>query len=351
MTATSSMELGPREVEQREFITDIKQKVRAAQYEAMRAVNAWLVGLYWEIGKAIAGKQKQGWGKAVVPTLSFELQKEFPGMGGFSERNLWQMAQLYTEYHAIENLQPLVAEISWSKHLVILNRCKDNLQRQFYIQATKKFGWTKNVLIHQIEGQSYEKYLLNQTNFEQTLPDTIKSQAILAVKDEYVFNFMNLAEEHSESQLEQALVNNIRAFLLEMNGQFAFMGNQYRLDVGGTEYFIDLLLYHRHLRCLVAVELKVGEFMPEHKGKMEFYLSVLNDRAKLPGENDAIGIIICKGKNRTVVEYSLRTSILPIGVASYTTTPKLPENYQHFLPDGETITQKMRDFFQPTSTP
>jgi predicted nuclease of restriction endonuclease-like (RecB) superfamily len=327
------------------FIAEIKQKIRQAQYEAMRAVNVHLVNIYWEIGRAIAEKQQESWGKAVVPNLSKELQKEFPGVGGYSVGNLWLMAQFYTEYHDVSNLVPLVREISWSKHVTILKRCKDNLQRQFYIQATKKFGWTKNVLIHQIEGKTYEKYLLNQTNFDQTLPENIKNQAVLAVKDEYSFEFLNLRDEHSESELETALVNNIRAFLLEMNFQFAFVGNQFKVQVDDNEYFIDLLLYHRQLQCLVAIELKVGEFMPEYKGKMEFYLSILNDKIKLPNENDAIGIIICKEKNRTVVEYSLKTSNMPIGVATYKTTAKLPKNYQKFLPDSDTIIKKMEDYF------
>jgi predicted nuclease of restriction endonuclease-like (RecB) superfamily len=331
---------------QLDFIAEIKQKIRAAQYEAMKSVNIQLLTLYWEIGKSIAEKQQEGWGKAVVPTLSAELQKEFPGATGFSVTNLWTMAQFYTEYHDVINLQPLVGEISWAKHVVILNKCKDNLERQFYIQATKKFGWTKNVLIHNMEEKTYEKYLLNQTNFEQTLPETIKNQAILAVKDEYSFGFLSLAGQHSENELETALVNNIRAFLLEMNYQFAFVGNQFRVEVDDNEYFIDLLLYHRGLQSLVAVELKIGEFQPEYKGKMEFYLTLLNEKVKMPKENDAIGIIICKEKNRTVVEYSLRTSTMPIGVATYTTMANLPENYQKLLPDGKIIAQKLEDYFR-----
>jgi len=339
------MEIATFEKIQLNFIAEIKQKIRQAQYEAMRSVNVQLVNLYWEIGKAISEKQQENWGKAIVPTLSKELQKEFPGTGGFSVGNLWLMAQFYNEYHSVSNLVPLVREISWSKHVTVLKRCKDNLERQFYIQATKKFGWTKNVLIHNIESKNYEKYLLSQTNFEQTLPESIKNQAILAVKDEYTFDFLSLGEEHSENQLETALVNNIRAFLLEMNFQFAFVGNQFKINIDDKEYFIDLLLYHRQLQCLVAIELKVGEFIPEYKGKMEFYLSILNDKVKLPNENDAIGIIICKEKNRTVVEYSLKTSNMPIGVATYTTTPKLPENYRKFLPDSETIIEKLEGYF------
>ena len=328
------------------FIAEVKEKVHRAQYEAMRSANTRLVCLYWEIGKAIAEKLKEDWGKAVVPVLSKELQKEFPGVRGFAVGNLWFMARFYTEYHENEKLYPLIKEISWAKHIVILNHCNDDLERQFYILSTKKFGWTRAVLIHQIENKTYERYLLNQTNFEDTLPEDIKNQAIFPVKDEYSFELNDLGEEHSESQLEAALVKNIRSLLLEMDFQFAFIGNQFRLEVDDKEFFIDLLLYHRQLRCLVAVELKVGEFIPEFKGKMEFYLSVLNDKVKLPDENDAIGIIICKEKNRTIVEYSLKTSNMPIGVATYSTVAKLPKDYMKYLPDGETIAKKLDEFFK-----
>ena len=290
--------------------------------------------------------QSKGWGKAIVPTLSKELQLEFPKMRGFSVGNLWQMAQFYAEYQSDVNLVPLVREISWSKHITILKKCKDNQQRQYYILATKKFGWTKNVLIHQIDNQSYEKYLLNQTSFDKTLPEKIKNQAYLAVKDEYTFDFLDLTDQHSESELEQALIKNIRQFLLEMGSDFTFVGNQYRLFVEDKEYRIDLLLYHRKLQSLIAIDLKIGEFEPEHKGKMEFYLSVLNDTVKLPHEHPAIGIIICKSKNRTVVEYSLQTTTLPIGVATYTTSGELPDSYQALLPSPEDIVEKLGGFIK-----
>jgi predicted nuclease of restriction endonuclease-like (RecB) superfamily len=241
-----------------------------------------------------------------------------------------------------------LSRISWSKHVSILKKCKDNLQRYFYINATKKYGWTKNVLIHQIENGTYEKYLLNQTNFEQALPQSIKNQGLLAVKDEYTFDFLNLSDQHSESDLEQGLVKNIRSFLLEMGHHFTFVGNQYRLEVEGNEYFIDLLLYHRAMQCLVAIELKVGEFLPEHKGKMEFYLEVLNDKIKLPHEKDAIGIIICKSKKRTIVEYALKSSKQPIGVATYTISPNLPPEYQHLLPDHDSIVERINANFYTT---
>jgi len=329
-----------------QFISEIKDKVRQAQYEALQAVNTHLINLYWELGKAISEKQKENWGKAIVTTLSEELKKEFPESGGFSTSNLWYMVQFYTEYHNDTNLQPLVGEISWTKHVVILSKCKDPQQRQFYILSTKKFGWTKNVLLHQIENKTYEKYLLNQTNFDQALPDNIRKQAKLAVKDHYTFDFLELSSKHSEYELEQQLIKYIREFLLELGSDFAFIGNQYKLNIGNKEYKIDLLLFHRKLQSLIAVELKIGEFEPEHKGKMEFYLNILNKTVKQDHENPAIGIIICKEKNRTVVEYSLQTSKQPIGVATYTTANTLPEKYKLLLPATEEIAQKLNDFLK-----
>lgn len=331
---------------QKNFISSVKEKIRLAQYESLKEVNTQLTKLYWDIGREISEKQSESWGKSTVSVLSKELQKEFPGVGGFSERNLWLMAQFYNEYKDVEFLQPLVAEIGWTKHIAIMGKCKDNQERRFYIMSTKKFGWSKNVLIHQIENKTYEKYLLGQTNFDAVLPAKIKNQALLAIKDEYTFGFLELSDEHSEKELESALVNNVRAFLLEMGSQFTFLGNQFKLQVEDKEYFIDLLLFHRELQCLVAIELKIGEFQPEYKGKMEFYLSLLNDKVKLPHENDAIGIIICKEKNRVIVEYSLKTSSMPIGVSTYTTAAKLPKDYKKLLPDGKTISQKLDRFFQ-----
>lgn len=328
------------------FISEIKQKVRSAQYEALKVVNVQLINLYWEIGKSIAEKQIENWGKSVVPVLSTELQKEFPGIGGFSTTNLWLMSQLYSEYQAVEFLHPLVGEISWSKHIAILNKCKNNKERQFYILSTKKFGWTKNILIHQIENKTFENYLLNQTNFNETLPEKIKNQAHLAIKDEFTFDFLNLTNEHSEIELEQALIQNIRSFLIELGDSYTFVGNQFKVVVSNKDYFIDLLLYHRQLKSLVAIDLKIGDFLPEYKGKMEFYLSILNDKVKLPHENDAIGIIICKNKDRTIVEYSLKSSLMPIGVATYTTSNKLPKNYKKLLPSEDEISTKIDNYLK-----
>ncbi|MCL2098367.1 MAG: PDDEXK nuclease domain-containing protein [Bacteroidales bacterium] len=324
------------------FLVEIKDRIRRSQYEAAKAVNQKIIQLYWDIGRSITEKQQTlGWGKSVVETLAEDLQREFSGMSGFSARNIWYMQQFYTEYKDNAILQPLVAEISWSKHLVIMSKCKDMQERQFYILSTKKFGWTKDVLIHQVEIKTYERYLLGQTNFDDTLPEKIKKQAVLAVKDEYNFDFLELANEHSEAELEQALLKNICAFLIEFGADFSFIGNQYRIEVESEEYFIDLLLFHRKLQCLVAVELKIGKFIPEYKGKMEFYLNLLNDRVKLPHENEAIGIIVCKSKKRTIVEYALKDSKKPIGVATYSLSATLPEAYKALLPSPTEIAEKM----------
>lgn len=339
MTEKNSPILSP---EYLNFKNEITARIRSAQYEALKAVNKEMIALYWEVGKRITEQQTAlGWGKSVVENLSRDIQKEFPGIQGFGVRNMWDMARFYAEYQSNEILQPLVAEISWSKHIVILTKCKETQQRQFYILATKKYGWTKDVLINKIEAKTYENYLLGQSNFDITLPDSIKNQAILALKDEYTFDLVGLAEEHSEYELEQAIIKNIRAFLMEFGTDFSFIGNQYRLEVDGKEYFIDLLLYNRRLQAMIAIELKIGEFQPEYKGKMEFYLNILNDTVKLPHENPAIGIIICKSKSRMIVEYALKSSNMPIGVATYSLSSELPEAYKKLLPTSEEIAKKI----------
>lgn len=326
------------------FIIEIKNKIRNSQYEAMKAVNKTLINLYWGIGKEIYNQQQEkGWGKSIVEVLSEEIKKDFPDVQGFSSRNLWNMRNFYIEYKDNEFLQPLVAEISWTKNIVIIEKCKEPLEREFYIKMTKKYGWTKDVLINHIENKSYEKYLLNQTNFDETLPQKYANQAKLAVKDEYIFDFMELNEKHTEKELELSLVNNIKSFLEEMGGNFAFMGNQYRINVGGEDFYIDLLLYHRSLKSLVAIELKIGDFKPEFVGQLQFYLTALDKQVKLEDENPPIGIIICKSKNRTIVEYALNDTDKPIGVATYQIIDSLPEKMKDLLPSPEEIEKRLKD--------
>lgn len=321
-----------------QFFTSVKERVRSAQYAALKAVNSELVGLYWDIGRMIVERQVgETWGKAIVKQLAGDLQREFPGIGGFSASNLWRMKAFFESYLGIEKLVPLVREIGWSHNIVILERCSDSLEREFYIRMTRKFGWSKNVLIHQIENQSYEKSLLGQTNFDQVLTPELRAQAKLAVKDEYTFDFLELAEEHSERELEKALIAKIEHFLRAMGGMFAFMGSQYRLEVDDDEYFIDLLLFHRRLRCLVAIELKIGKFQPEFVGKMQFYLAALDRQVRQEDENPSIGIILCKEKKRTVVEYALHDARTPIGVATYEITKTLPKELKGQLPPPEEI--------------
>ena len=326
------------------FVREIKSKILSHQYNALKIVNKELIDLYWEIGKSIVSKQEAfGWGKSVVKSLSTELQLEFVGIKGFSVQNLWNMRQFYLQYRENEKLQPLVREISWTKNVVIFQKCKEDVEREFYIRMTAKYGWTKSVLIHQIEGKSYELFLLNQTNFDKTLEEKYGHQAKLAVKDEYSFSFLELQGKYSEHELEIGLINKIRNFLTQMGADYCFIGNQYRLEVDGDEYFIDLLLYHRRLKSLIAIELKIGKFKPEYAGKMNFYLSVLNDTVKLADENPSIGIIICKEKSRTTVEYALKDSQQPIGVSTYTLTDSLPQNLKDLLPSSEEITARLEE--------
>ncbi len=322
----------------RYLLMEIKQRIRSAQYEALKAVNREMINLYWDIGQIIVTQQQgASWGKSVVEQLAKDLQAEFPGISGFSAANLWRMRLFYESYVNNEKLAPMVREIGWSHNLVIVEKCKDDLEREFYIRMTRKFGWTKNVLIHQIENQTYEKTLLNQTNFDKTVPAEIRNQLKLAVKDEYTFDFLELADEHNERQLEQAILTRVEPFLQEMGGIFAFIGSQYRLQIDEEEYFIDILLYHRRLKCLVAIELKIGKFLPEYVGKMQFYLAILDDTVKLPDENPSIGIILCKSKQRTIVEYALKESNKPIGVGTYQVVSTLPQELKNQLPAPEQV--------------
>lgn len=326
----------------RAFLKEIKEAIYQAQYKAIKSVNKELIGLYWHIGGQIVEKQQQqGWGKSVVENLSKDLEGEFPGLKGFSSSNLWRMKGLYEQYKDKEKLAPLVREIGWSHNLVILEKCKDDQEREFYMKMTRKYGWSKNILIHQVEGGAYERFMAGQTNFDKTLEEKHRHQAKLAVKDRYHFDFLELSEEYRERDMELALIRNIRKFLLEMGGEYAFMGNQYKLEVEGQEYFIDLLLYHRKLKCLLAIDLKVTEFKPEYAGKMQFYLSLLDDKVKQEDEIPSIGIIVCKTKNRTVVEYALKSTTKPLGVADYSLSNKVPKELKGLLPTPEELAKNL----------
>jgi predicted nuclease of restriction endonuclease-like (RecB) superfamily len=330
-------------VDYAEFLKDIKYQIKAAQSAALRLVNKELIILYWNIGKSIVEKQKkEQWGDAIIEGLAKDLQNEFPGMKGFSARNLWRMRDLYVSYSVNEKLPPLVAEISWTNNLIILEKCPDHLQREFYIRMARKHSWSKLALLNHIENQTYEKTMLGQSNFETALPTELQSKAKIVLKDEYTFDFLELGTEYSERQLENAIMLKIERFLHEMGSIFAFVGRQYRIEISDKEYFIDILLYHRNLKCLVAIELKIDEFIPEYVGKMQFYLTALDTKVKMADENPSIGIILCKTKDKTTVEYALHDSKKPIGVASYTVVKTLPKELKEQLPNLEQI-QKLID--------
>lgn len=329
------------------LVEDLKQLIHKKQYRVLKIINAETINLYWEIGEEIYKQQQdKEWGKSIVQVLAKELQKEFPGARGYSAANLWRMRNFYLTYCNSEKLAPLVREISWSNNIIIMEKCKDDLEREFYIQMTKRYGWTKRILMNFVEAKTYEKYLLNQTNFELTMSEEHRIQAKLAIKDEYTFDFAELSPEYSEYELEMQLVNNIRAFLIEMGGDFTFIGNQYHLMAGSRDLYIDLLLFHRRLRSLVAIELKIGEFEAEYAGKMQLYLTALDKQIKLPDENPSVGIIICKSKDKTYVEYALKQTNAPIGVATYRLSNTLPDNMKALLPEPEEIAKRLKIFEQ-----
>lgn len=327
------------------FLEEIKEKIYQSRLQAMRAVNKELIALYTDIGRSIVEKQEQlAWGKSVVETLSKDLQNKFPGTDGFSSRNLWRMRTFYLEYRDNEKLPPLVAEIGWSHNIILIEKCKDLLEREFYIKMAKKYGWSKNILIHQVEGKAYERFLINQTNFNKALEEKYKHQANLAVKESYMFDFLELADNYNERELELGLLKNIRKFLAEMGGDFAFIGNQYHLKVGDENFYVDILLYHRLLKCFVAIELKTVKFKPEFAGKMQFYLTALDELKKQASENPSIGIIVCKTKDRTVVEFALKQINSPMGIADYSIEKTLPEDLKKYLPTPEEIIDSLENF-------
>lgn len=325
------------------FVEEVKQMIKSAQYRALQTVNQQQIALYWNIGKIIVERQQvHGWGKSVVERLAEELQQAFPNTAGYSARNLWRMRSLYEEYNQSDLiLPPVVAEIAWSHNIIILEKCKDEHQRFFYIKMTAEHHWSKTALTNAIQDRLWEKTLVNQHNFHDTLPVEIAEDAASVIRDEYTFGFLNLSEPYTEAQLEQALLSNIRDFLASMGGDFTFIGNQVGLAVDGKHFEIDLLLFHRSLQCLVAIDLKIDEFKPEYAGKMNFYLSALNHLHRKSHEQPSIGIIICKSKTRTVVEFALQDVNKPIGVATYSFTEVLPKELSPFFPTSEELVERV----------
>ncbi|MCK4329122.1 DUF1016 family protein [candidate division WOR-3 bacterium] len=322
-----------------QFLKEIKEKIISARVSAYRKLNRELIRLYWEIGKNIVERQEKfGWGRSVVERLSKDLIAEFKGREGFSPNNLWRMRNFYLTYKDNLKLAQLVQEIPWGQNIVIMQRVKIPEVKEYYIKATIQFGWSRNVLVHQIEAEAYKQTKIKKIhNFPETLPAHLAEQADLTMKDTYTLDFLDIAEPISERKLERELISNLKNFITELGLGFCFIGSQYSLRLKDKEYYIDLLFFHRHLSCLVAFDLKIGEFKPEYAGKMNFYLNLLDDLVRLPEENPSIGIILCKDRDRLVVEYALRGIRKPIGVSKYRLTKKLPKKFAKSLPSPEEL--------------
>jgi predicted nuclease of restriction endonuclease-like (RecB) superfamily len=326
------------------FVKQIKLDILNARIKASRAINKELIKLYWNIGKKIVESQDEyGWGESVVETLSKDIKKELGDIAGFSARNLWEMRKVYLAYRDYEILQQLVAEISWGHHLLILNKTESVEEREFYIKSTIKLGWSRNVLLNQIKAKAYKRQLSKnkQHNFKTALPSHLNEQAEETLKSSYNLDFLGIESPILERRLENKLVDQIKKFILELGYGFCFISNQHKLSLKHKDYYVDLLFYHRKLKCLVAIDLKVGEFQPEYAGKMNFYLNLLDEQEKDADENPSIGIILCAEKNHIEVEYALKGINKPIGVSEYQLTNKLPKQYKGELPSVSELREQM----------
>ena len=321
-----------------QFLGELKEPIRNAQIRAVIAINRELVLLYWQIGQDILHRQQhQGWGAKVINNLASDLQKAFPEMKGFSSRNLKYMRSFAETYQDFEFVQQVVAQIPWGHNIRILDTVKNATEREWYIRQTIEQGWSRNVLVHQIESGLYKRQGKADTNFSRTLPNPQSELAQQLFKDPYNFDFINLGKEAQERELEKALIERIRDFLLELGVGFAFVGSQYHLEVEGEDFYLDLLFYHLRLRCFVVIDLKVEEFKPEFSGKMSFYVSAVDELLKHRDDMPTIGIILCKYKKQKIVEYSLRDMNKPIGVSTYQLREELPERLQESLPTIEQL--------------
>ena len=366
-----------------EFLGELKQRIMSARVSAARAVNNDLVLLYWDIGRGIVEKQQTlGWGESVIETIAKDLQAAFPGVAGFSARNLRSVRQFFIAYSSsefwlqavaklptiegskgrtpiwrpavaklenpqellaepavLEFLQRVIAEIPWGQHLLILNKTTDHAARLYYLRATAQFGWSRNVLLNQVKAKAYERAKLEKKthNFALALPEDLAEQAEEALKSSYNLEFLGIGLIIKERALEDGLIDRLRDFILELGYGFCFVGRQHRLALGQKEFFVDLLFYHRFLKSLVAIDLKLGSFEPEHAGKMDFYLNLLNEKERGPDDQPSIGIILCAEKDELVVEFSLKTKTNPIGVAEYQLMDKLPKEFKGKLPSASEL--------------
>ena len=327
------------------FLKEILSKIQLARYEMLKTVSKQTVTLYWEIGKSVSEKvDQEKWGKSVVEQLSKDLQTEHPGIRGFSARNIWRMKTFYDTYKNNEFLPPVVAEIGWVQNCLIIEKCKDDVQREYYLRKTKQMGWSKSDLIDKIKKNHFENQSLAQNNFELTVSPELKAQVAWEFVDDYNIELLNPDLPISEKGLENAIVTNIVNFLSEMGGSFAFVGRQFKIDFHEKEYFIDLLFFNLKLNCYVVFELKAREFAPQDVGQIKWYMELVNNNIKEQSHNPTIGIILCKNKDRIMVEYMLSNNQDPFGVATFNKYEELPENYAKYLPNEKEIIKRLGDF-------
>ncbi|HNV80456.1 MAG TPA: PDDEXK nuclease domain-containing protein [Tenuifilaceae bacterium] len=315
--------------------TDVIQLIKQSRTNAIKAVNVELINLYWNIGEYISKKIEQSeWGDSVVTELANYIQKHESEIKGFSDKNMWRMKQFYETYRDFPKLSTLLREISWSHNLAIFSRCKTAEEREFYIKQSKQEGYSFRQLERQISTSLFERTIIGNSKLSTALRES-NQNLTNTFKDSYVFEFLNLPKAHSESELQRGLVRQMKNFILELGKDFLFIGEEYKLQVGNSDFYIDLLFYHRQLQCLVAFELKVDKFKPDHLGRLNFYLEALDRDIKKPNENPSIGVLLCKDKDSEVVEYALSRSLSPTMVSEYKTQ----------LPDKKLLQQKFHELF------
>lgn len=313
-------------------------QIRSAQTRAALAVNRELVQLYWQIGRTILERtERAGWGTKVVQQLSIDLQREFPDLRGLSPRNLQYMQQFAAAWPDWEVAKQLVSQLPWGHNIALMRTVKDPDTREWYARATIQHGWSRNVLVHQIDSRLHERQGQASTTFSRTLPQGQSELAAQLLKDPYNFDFLSLGQEAHERDLERGLLAHLRDFMLELGVGFAFIGSQHHLEVGGEDFYLDLLFYHVKLRCYVVIDLKIGDFRPEYVGKMNFYLAAADDLLRHPDDAPSIGLLLCRSQNKVIAEYALRGVDRPLGVSSYQLAEALPLELEGQLPSVEAL--------------
>ena len=325
------------------IVESIKQEIRTAQYRATVSVNRELLVLYHSIGEVI--NEHKTWGNKFVENLAADIKISFPDATGYSVRNLKYMAKFALRFPEKKIVQAALAQITWYHHIALMDKVKSADEHIWYAEQVAKNGWSRNVLVHQIESGLYQRQVLAEkvSNFESRLPSPQSELAVQTMKDPYIFDFIPFKEDMIERDIEQALVKDVTKLLLELGTGFAFLGNQYHLNVGGDDFYIDLLFYNLNLRCYVVIELKTGEFKPEYAGQLNFYLSAVDGILKKGQDNPSIGLLLCKSKNDLVAEYSLKDMSKPIGVSAYQITSNLPEELERQLPSVEDIQKRIKN--------